>query len=218
MPAGPNSPPQERLWLARLRWRLRGATQAPLFVVLVLAEAVLLNRLPVAGEHGADLVGGLLLAAFLNLVVVAIVAPVVVVVRRHRRRRADRSAPVPTHVARDRMASAIMLGLAALLLVGGVVHRSSVRAGDEDYARGLAAARTWILDQRADLHPMIGTESVWKAGDHFYRTCVRSEAGRDRNLCLFVDTSESVPTVRLDRDQQSNAFIAGPDNPAQQGH
>ena len=101
MPAGPNSPPQERLWLARLRWRLRGATQAPLFVVLVLLEGVLLNRLPVTGEEGADLVGGILLAGFLNLAIVAIVAPVVVVVRRHRHRRAARSAPVPVHVARD---------------------------------------------------------------------------------------------------------------------
>ena len=218
MPGSSSTRQEERIWLTRLRWRLRGASQAPLFVVLVVLEAVLLTRLPFAGEHGADAVGAVLLAAFLNLLVVAIVAPVAVVVRRHRRRRRAGHAPVPVHVERDRMASVLMLGLAALLLVGGVVHRSSVDAARDDYARGLSAARTWIVDQRPALHPMLGTESVWKAGDHFYRTCVRQDPDRpNRNLCLLVDTANAVPTVRLDSDQQSNAFIAGADNPARRG-
>ena len=44
----------ERLWLRRLRWRLRGALQGPAFVLATVVEAVLLNRLPVAGDQGLD--------------------------------------------------------------------------------------------------------------------------------------------------------------------
>ena len=36
----------ERLWIRRLRWRMRGAWQWPAFAVLTLVDALLITRLP----------------------------------------------------------------------------------------------------------------------------------------------------------------------------
>ena len=65
----------EALWQTRLRWRLRGAMLWPAFVAAVVIEAVLLDRLPVAGDDGPGLFATVLLAGLGILVVVAVAAP-----------------------------------------------------------------------------------------------------------------------------------------------
>nr|MBA2349142.1 hypothetical protein [Solirubrobacterales bacterium] len=89
--------PDESLWRARLRWRLRGAWQGPTFVVLTLVEAVLLNRLPISGDDGLDVVGGFLLCGFLNLAIVGLLAPAFARLRRRRSGGSD----VPRAVVQD---------------------------------------------------------------------------------------------------------------------
>src|SRR3954471_15917876 len=64
----------ESVFLARLRWRVRGAWQWPAFAVLTVADAVLIARLPFRGD-GADALGAVLLAGFFNLFVVGVAAP-----------------------------------------------------------------------------------------------------------------------------------------------
>src|SRR6266516_2768198 len=54
--------PMERVWAARLRWRLRGAWLAPLLAVLTAADGALLHALPLAGDR-TGVAGGLLLGA-----------------------------------------------------------------------------------------------------------------------------------------------------------
>src|SRR3954453_12970487 len=81
--------------LPRLRWRLRGAWQWPTFGLLTLAEAILLNRLPVWGNGPGGFFPGLLLAGCLNLIVVAVLAPLVARLVRPRPRDLPRSAPPP---------------------------------------------------------------------------------------------------------------------------
>src|SRR5919107_1549378 len=39
----------ERVWTARLRWRLRGATMWPAFLLALVVDTVLLRALPIAG-------------------------------------------------------------------------------------------------------------------------------------------------------------------------
>ena len=46
----------ESIRLRRLRWRLRGAWQWPVFAVLTVVDAVLIARLPFQGE-GPDALG-----------------------------------------------------------------------------------------------------------------------------------------------------------------
>jgi hypothetical protein len=203
----------ERLWLARLRWRLRGALQGPVFVAATLVEAVLLNRLPIAGDKGLDPIGGLLAAAFLNLAVVAVAAPLVTRVRRRRGAAAD----VPLSVATDRAATLLMGVAAAGVLGAGLVHRAEVQDSRAEYRAQLDAVRAYLAHQAPqEYRGSIGLENVWKQGDDFYRTCVPGREP-DRSLCLFVDTSGPAVSVTRDPDQQSNAKIAGPENPSRRG-
>ncbi len=66
---------EERVWWTRLRWRLRGATMWPAFLVAVVVDTVLLRELPIAGDTAPDVFAAVLLAFFFNLVVVAVGAP-----------------------------------------------------------------------------------------------------------------------------------------------
>jgi hypothetical protein len=203
----------ERLWLRRLRWRLRGALQGPAFVLATVVEAVLLNRLPVAGDEGLDPVGGLLAAAFLNLGIVAVVAPLLARVRRPRGRRAG----MPIAVATDRTAT-LLMGTAVLAVLGvGLVHRAEVQESRAEYQAQLDAVRAYLAHQAPpEYRASIGLENVWKQGDDFYRTCVPGRDAR-RSLCVFVDTSGPAVSITRDPDQQSNAKIAGPENPGRRG-
>ena len=64
----------ERVWLTRLRWRLRGALMWPLAGLLLVVDAVLIHELPFAGG-GPDWFLSVLLAGFFTLLVVAVAAP-----------------------------------------------------------------------------------------------------------------------------------------------
>lgn len=203
--------PDESLWRARLRWRLRGAWQAPTFVVLTLVEAILLGRLPISGDDGIDPVGAFLLCGFFNLTIVGLLAPLLARVLQ-RRTRAD----VPRSVTQDRTATALMCALALLLLSLGLAHRPSVSAAKDEYAVHLGAVRQYVSHQAPpEYRAGIGSEEVWKQKDDFYRTCVPGPDPR-RSLCLFVET-DGIATVTLDPDQQSNSRIAGADNPGRRG-
>ena len=203
----------ERLWLRRLRWRLRGALQGPAFVLATLIEALLLNRLPVAGDEGLDPVGGLLAAAFLNLGIVAVAAPLLARVRRPRGRRAG----MPLAVATDRMAAMLMGAVVLAVLGAGLVHRAEILESRAEYRAQLNAVRAYLAHQAPpEYRASIGLENVWKQGDDFYRTCVPGRDAR-RSLCMFVDTSGPAVSITRDPDQQSNAKIAGPENPGRLG-
>lgn len=106
----------DAVWRARLRWRARGTTQWPLFVVLTAIEGVLLGPLPISGEH-TGLVPGLLLAMFFNLITVAVLAPIGG--RLLRRRRPD----LPAIVAVDRAGSALLVVVFLGLLAGGLANQ-----------------------------------------------------------------------------------------------
>lgn len=199
----------ESLWRARLRWRLRGAWQAPTFGVATLAGAVLLGRLPISGDDGLDIVGAFLFCGFLNLFIVALLAPVAA-------RLLHRGSKVPRSVTQDRTATTMMVMAFAGLLAIGIAHHPKVVQAEDEYTVQLNAVRTYVAHQApAEYRNGIGLEEVWKQKDGFYRTCVPGPDPR-KNLCLFVET-DGIPTVTLDPDQQSNSRIAGPDNPGRRG-
>ena len=201
----------ESIWRARLRWRMRGAWQGPAFAAFTVAEAVLLNRLPIAGDTGLDVVGGFLLCGFLNLAVVGFLAPLAARLLRRRR-----LSPLPLPVLQDRVATTLMGTLAVSLLAIGVGHHASVVASQREYAEHLQAVRTYVAHQAPPEYLAgIGAEEVWKQKTGFYRTCVPGPDPR-RNLCLYV-TTDGIPTVKRDPDMQSNSRIAGPDNPGRRG-
>src|SRR5215211_7112849 len=85
----------ERLWTARMRWRMRGAWLWPAFFGLTAVDGILIVLLPPYDGAPQQLLGGVLLAGFANLLAIAVAAPLAG--RLLRRRRPD----LPRMIAND---------------------------------------------------------------------------------------------------------------------
>lgn len=192
---------------SRIRWRLRGALTWPAWVLCTLADAVLLSVLPFTGD-GTDLVAAFLIAGFLNLIMVGALGPLAgrFFVRRRR-------PELPQEVAGDTGSTAALLALTVTLLVGGIVHRPAVREADDAFeAQGAAVARYVRVQGPADARANLAQADTDQLSETFFRTCVpRGEPGK--HFCLFVDTDESPPGIRVDTDERPNSVVSGPDNP-----
>jgi hypothetical protein len=201
---------RERQWWTRLRWRLRGATMWPAFLVALLVDAVLLRVLPIAGDTAPDAFAAALLAFFFNLMAVAVGAPLL---GRYVRRRWP---GLPKVVADDRAGTALIGGVAALLLVIGLVHHPVVAARGRAFDLQASAAREFVLERApAPFRAHVDRMDTWTQGPGLYRTCVPGPTRR-RSFCVFVNTRHEPPLVTGDRDQSPNSVLAGPDNPARQ--
>jgi hypothetical protein len=188
----------ERLWLSRLRWRIRGAWQWPSFAALTLADTVLLHELPIAGE-GPDWVPALLLATFFNLVAVAVAGPLLGLLVR--RRRAD----LPRVVATDYGGTAALVATTGLLTAGGLAHRPARQASHDAFAAQSAAVRRYVASHGApEYRRTIDLADTVQLGGDLYRTCVPGHDAR-RPLCVFVDTDTSPAGVRLDPSRAPNS-------------
>lgn len=195
--------------LTRLRWRLAGATMWPAFAATLAADTALLHLLPFTGDAGPGWVAAFLLAGFANLAIVAGGAPLAGWLLRRRAR------GLPQVVAADRAGTALLLGLAALLLAGGLAHRSTVQRERAAFAAQAAAARHAIAAQ-APAAFRDGALSTTKQGPDLYRTCA---AGPDPGVafCVIVTTDQSPPGVTLDPDRRPNEVVSGPRNPGRRG-
>ena len=189
----------ERVWASRLRWRLRGAWQAPAFVALVLVDAVLLHELPIAGDEGPDVGGALLLSTFFNLMAVAILAPLGGALLR--RRRGD----LPPVVARDYAGTAALALVAVTLVLLGLGHRGTVREDRAAYAAGMRQVRAYVARSAApEYRRRIDEATSMRFGEDLYRTCVPGDDPR-RALCLFVSTDVDPPGIRVDGSHAPNS-------------
>ena len=109
----------ERVWHRRLRWRMRGAWMWPAFLVLTLADGILLSELPPYEGAPPAVFPGVLLALFANLLAVAVLAPFAG--RALRRRRPD----LPRMIAADYAGA----GLLALIAAGLFDRRAGAPLG-----------------------------------------------------------------------------------------
>jgi hypothetical protein len=184
--------------LTRLRWRLRGAWQWPAFLALTVAEAVLLNVLPVWGDGVGGAVPGMLLAVALNLIVVAALAPLFGMLLRRRRR------DLPRAIATD-YAGTVLLGLLALALVaGGVGHRSALQHERAARTAAIFQVAHYVRAQEPAYRSGLNEMDTLRVEDDMYRACVTG-ADPDRPLCLFVRTDQSPPGVTEDPDRAPNS-------------
>lgn len=192
----------ERIWLRRLRWRMRGAWQWPAFVALTLADGILLHTLPIAGD-GIDVVPAVILAGFFNLFAVAVGAPIAGLLLRRRRR------DLPRIVAADYAGTALLLGVSAILLGAGLLHRPAIRASQRDMADQAAAVRRYVLGEEPAAYRIgLANANTWKIEDDLFRTCVPRH-GSSRWLCLLVDTSQRPPGLTVDEDHVPNQQFFG---------
>jgi hypothetical protein len=187
----------ERVWHRRLRWRLRGAWQWPAFIALTLFDGVLLAVLPFYGDGAGGVLPGVLLAGFLNLFAIAVLAPAAG--RILRRRRPD----LPRAVAANYAGTALLVAIAALLLVGGLLHRPAVAEERDDERAVVAAVHGYVLHSAPQYRPGLDAIDAVMILPEEYRACV---PGPDptRWLCLIVSTDQRPAGVTVDTDQTPN--------------
>ena len=177
---------------------MRGAWLWPAFVVLTLAGGLVLLELPFYDAAPDDLYGTLLVAGVLNLVAVALVAPFVA--RLLRRRRPE----LPRDVSRNYAGTALVCAVAALLVLGGVLHRPAVRAQERDAAAQFSAVRNYVERQEPGFRAGLAQADTLRLGDDLYRTCVPGPDPR-KPLCLMVTTDQAPAGVSRDPDRTPNA-------------
>ena len=193
-------------WLARLRWRQRGAWLWPTFVVLTIVDGFLLHALPAAGST-QTLVGGIVAGMVFNVLAVLLLSrPGGALLRRRRK-------DMPVGVARNYAgAGAVALVTAAMLAIGLVHHATIVaqrRALDDAIVRAIA-----FIGDRAPAEFRANaahTDTYTIQAGSMYRTCVSNRAGT-RDYCVIVKSKLPFARSVIPDGSEPNAiFSAGLD-------
>jgi hypothetical protein len=207
--------PGERFWASRLRWRLRGATQWPAFVVLTIADGLVLDLLPPVSTTGLNFVEGVLIATFANLFLVGAVAPWLARRLVHRRAVALEAAGAqgPTQAERDvlqdRTATALLVAGLAAVIVSGLANRPVI-VSETDATEANAEALTRYVERSGneELIRNLETANTIRLGEGYFRNCIARD-DRGRFFCVFVDTREDPPEVVRDRSAEPNTVYRG---------
>jgi hypothetical protein len=190
----------ERLWPARLRWRLRGAWMWPTYFALTAVDAVLLSELPPYDGTPPGIVGAVLLAGFANLLLLAVPAPLAGLALR--RLRPD----LPRAIARDYAGAGLVAALTAVLLGAGIAHRSSVAAEQEDREAVAGAVRGYVDAHAGEWRAGLAGIDALRMKEDLYRACVPGPDAR-RWLCLIVETDRRPPAVQRDDSMEPNSAL-----------
>ncbi len=189
-------------WLARIRWRRRGAWLWPAFVVLTLLDGLIGHWLPPTGD-GQSIAGAALVGVFLNLIAVILLSrPFGGLLRR---RRAD----LPSVVARNYGGTVAVVAVSASLLVAGLIHRPAIASDSRAMQDAIARAMAWIGDRApAEFRRNVRQVNAFAIQPgSIYRACVPS-ADRGRTFCVIVNTHMPFgSSVRFD-GYESNRFFA----------
>ena len=188
----------ERVWHHRLRWRLRGAWQWPAFMALTLLDAVVLVALPPYFGAPENLFPGVLLAGFANLLAIIVLAPPLGLWLR--RRRPD----LPRLVASNYAGAALLAAISVLLVSGGLLHRSAVRAEEAREQAVAGAMHAYVAEQAPEHRGSLGPIDAIRLDDDYYRACVPGDDARHW-LCLFVSTDQQPPGVTRDTEEVPNS-------------
>jgi hypothetical protein len=170
----------ESAWLARLRWRRRGAWLWPAFVATLLFDAVIAHELPMVGK-GQSVYGGLLAGLIFNVLALLFCSLPGALLLRHFR------PDLPMTVARNYAGATAVLLVSAGLMVAGLVHRSTIIHERRMLADVVARAEAYIGARapapfRANA---AHTDTFTIQAGSVYRTCVPSRDGR-RTYCVIV--------------------------------
>ena len=187
----------ERLWLARLRWRMRGAWLWPAFFGLTAVDGALIALLPPYDGAPRGAIGGVLLAGFANLAVIAVLGPLAGLALR--RRRPD----LPRVVANDYAGAALLLALSAGLLAAGLLHRPAEAAERGDEAAVFAAVHEYVISRAPRWERGLDRIDAVQLAPEVYRACVPGADPR-RSLCLIVDTDRRPAGVVRDESMEPN--------------
>ena len=169
-------------WLARMRWRRRGAWLWPAFIVATALDGAVGHLLPPVGDS-QTVVSALLIGLFFNLIgVILLSRPGGIVVRRAR-------PDLPGVVARDYAGTIVVLAVAMVLLGAGLVHRATVVAHEQSFRDATVRAQAFIGDRAPATFRANARDASTLAilAGSLDRVCVPSE-DRKRTYCVVVNT------------------------------
>lgn len=204
----------ERFWTRRLRWRLRGATLWPAFVVVTLVDGVLLHLLPPLrfgfSPAGVPVVAGIIIATFANLVLVGAATPFLA-----RRLVERRRAQGPSHVSAEAMlelmkdrTGTVLLGLGTFGVLASGLASIPLINGETDARNRAARALISYVEghapgeiKRANDQ---GLAQTVRQGDGLFRSCIPFD-DRHRYYCLVIDANRKPAHVTKDSSAEPNA-------------
>jgi hypothetical protein len=178
----------------------------PSFIALTLLDGVLLHKLPPVGT-GVDLIPGILLATFGNLVLIGAVGPWLARRIWKRRPAAERGTPPKAQfeVLSDRIGTGLLVASVFGVLAAGLAARPLVVSETEATEENARAVREYVLHSGdAELIRNIETANTIRLDDGYYRTCIARD-DRDRNFCLFVDTDKEPTDIVEDSSAEPNS-------------
>jgi hypothetical protein len=191
-------------WLARMRWRRRGAWLWPAFAAITVVDAAIGHAFPPTGETQTLVAAGLS-ALVLNLLgVVLLSRPVGAAVRAHR-------PDLPVIVARNYAGTMVIALIALTILVVGLLHRPTILAEKRDMHDAIVRAQAWIGDRapaqfRRNVQ-FVDTFAIQPGS--MYRSCVPSDYGR-RSYCVIVKTKlPFARSVSFAGYEPNSVFAAG---------
>jgi hypothetical protein len=191
-------------WLARMRWRRRGAWLWPVFAAATAFEAVIGHALPPSGET-QTILGAALIGWFLNLFAVVLLGwPLGAALRRAR-------PGMPKVVARDYAGTAAVAAVAATFLIVGLAHRPSVIAHRRAMQDAIVRAQAFIGDRApAEFRRNVAHVSTLAIEPgNIYRTCVPSDRTA-RTYCVIVKTHLPLArSVSFDGYESNAVFSQG---------
>jgi hypothetical protein len=173
----------------------------PAFVVLTIADGLILHWLPPI-RTGVDVIPGILLATFGNLLLVGAIAPWLA-----RRMHARRPAEAPLDVTTDRVGTTLLVASVFAVLAAGLAARPTVVVETED--REQAANAIHVHVQRSGDPELIRNEEASdtiRLADGYFRTCIPRD-DRRRFTCFFVDANKEPASVVRDRSAEPNSQV-----------
>jgi hypothetical protein len=190
------------VWLARMRWRRRGAWLWPTFVAATALDALIVHALPFLGDS-QSLAGGIVAGLLFNLLVVLLLSrPLGAVLRR---RRTD----MPATVARNYGGTAAVLMVPVLLLALGLAHRRAIEDQRRMLDDAIIRAIAYIGDRAPDAFRgnVRHTDTYTIEPGSVYRTCVPNVAGT-RTYCVIVNTHMPLARSVVFGGYESNSLFA----------
>jgi Kef-type K+ transport system membrane component KefB len=170
----------EAAWIARARWRWRGAWLWPTFVVAAFLDGVIATVRPFVGDR-QSVAGGVLAGLVLNLLAVLFCSRGFG--RLLRRRRGD----MPVGVARNYGGTLAVVLVSAGLLAIGLVRHEGIVGNQRALRDAIVRAVAYIGDHAPQTYRANAqrTDTFTIQAGAVYRTCVPSQDGR-RSYCVIV--------------------------------
>ena len=202
----------EHFWARRMRWRLRGATVWPAFVVATLLDGLILDLLPPVATTGLNYLEGVLIATFGNLFLVGALAPFLSKRLAQRRQVAPAGGSPPVieaELLRDRVGTALLAAGVVASLASGLANRPLIVSETEASEENAEVVRDYVNHSGdEELRRNIETANTIRLGEGYFRTCIARD-DRSRFVCLLVDTEKEPVAVKRDPSAVPNSLVGG---------